>query len=191
MGSGTPIRPDRNGFFLFGVAAPDLPPVPIRADFPAGGFASLLVDVPVTPVNYEGWAVQQLDLTTNDQYRNNAGSLTGVSGIVMNFDVTSSTGGRGRLFASSRWDLDRTTLVSSQDAFVLTDYTLNAGQSRQMRDVRPQNADRLAELMDPGSGNEMLFLYLLGEQPADPVHAGAMSVTGLGFVLSAKIRAPL
>jgi hypothetical protein len=109
----------------------------------------------------------------------------------MNFDITSSTGGRGRIFASSRWDLNRTTVLSSEDAFVLTDYTLTAGQTRQMRDVRPENADRLAELINPGSGNQMLFLYLVAEETTDPTKAAAVSVTGMGLVLSAKIRAPL
>lgn len=186
-----PRRLDANGFFIFSGFPPDAPPAQVRIEFPGGGYADVLAEVPVSPYTIEGYGMSQVDLENNSQYRSNARDIRAVSSCRMNLDVSTSQGGRIRLMVSGRGDLRADTVQGSDEAYLLVEYALQAGQSRTLRDVKPISEQALCRLATPKAGKQMFFLYLLAEESLNPSNGVESAVTGLEFIFTARVGAPL
>jgi len=188
---GTTKRPDANGFFMFPGFAVDLTPVQVRVEFPSGAYTDVVTGVPITPVDFQGFAWIQVDLQDNEQYRNNARDIRSLSSVTINMGLSSSQGGLARVFVSGRGDLTRDTVQTDESAFLIFESTLQAGQTRRLQDVRPLNEARLLTLATPSLGNEMFFVYLVAEEPLHPENGVAVSLTGCEMHFNARVSAPL
>jgi len=191
QGGGTDKRPDANGFFMFTGFAADLTPVQVRVEFPSGAFTDLVTSVPITPMDFQGFAVLQVDLQDTEQYRNNARDIRSIGGMTVNMNLSASQSALARVFVSGRGDLTRDTVQTDETAFIVFESTLTAGQTRMLQDLRPLNEARLLALATPGLGNAMFFVYLVAEEPLHPENGVAVSMTGCTMFFKARVSAPL
>jgi hypothetical protein len=189
--SGTTTRLDQGGFFAFRGFSGSAPPVNVMVEFPGGGYPSFTSEVPVVPRDVSGFAYQQIDLDQNTQYRNNARDIRGMSGCRMNFTINASAAGRFRLYAAARGDLATDDLLIGEDAYLLLDWDMLAGESRSISDQRPFDEQGLLDLATPSEGNRMFHLYLVTQTKTTPAEAIGGSITGLTLVFRARVSAPL
>lgn len=185
------VRLDQNGFFVFRGQPINSPPAAVRVSFTGGGFSDFVTDVPVVSADMEGWDVRQIDLQTNTQYANNSGDIRSMKSVILNAQVTASETALISLYVSGRGDLTRDQLADHPDAYPLMEVALSAGETRRMLDVRPLRSDKLLELSNPRTGNEMFWLYLYSEEPQNPGSGAAASISSLEIVLEALVGAPL
>jgi hypothetical protein len=189
--STTGVRLDQNGFFVFRGQAVNAPPAPVRVDFAGGGFSDFVTEVPIVTVDMEGWDVRQVDLQSNAQYSNNAQDIRAMQSVTMNLRVTAAETALIEMYVSGRGDLEREDLGVHPEAYQLIETNLSAGETRPLLDVKPLRSDKLLELANPGSGNEMLWLYLLSEEPQNPAEGAAANINSIELVFKALVGAPL
>ncbi len=184
-------RLDQGAFFAFRGFPADSTPVNVMVDFTGGGYPSFSNDVPIVPRDMAGLALQQVDLDKTTQYRNNAGDIRSKSGCLMNFTIASSEAARFRLFAAANGDLTTSDLLDGDEASLLLDWDMLAGETRTITDQRPLEEGGLLRLATPGDGNRMFHLYLVTQTRSDPVTESSGSITGLTLNFKARVSAPL
>lgn len=185
------VRLDQNGYFVFRGQPVNSPPASIRVSFPGGGFSDFVTDVPVVFAEMEGWDVRQVDLRTTSQYANNSGDIRSMKSVVINAQAYAGETALIRLYVSGRGDLGRDQLADHPEAYPLIELGLSAGETRRLLDVKPIRADKLLELSNPRTGNEMFWLYLHSEEPQNPGAGAAATLSSLEIVLEALVGAPL